>query len=236
MEMVRCGTWLPTTSATNMPGYVRMPSLLGFRRWKGLYADAVLGAASLQHPWGKRRIYNAFLSWIGILVVAPGLGLGIDTVSVSSSFLLQATICSSTPCLVCGLQPIFSFFLQAKLQATWLVLGTSFMVAFTNAAINKITKLMGVFEKHKSVDKQEVRRQLPDKFTFPTVGWLPQHRTLWLWSPAIYSVGPGTIEQHRLASILKGKVFLVFLKAKECPGFISRELPMFPCERDAVEP
>ncbi|CAN0060267.1 unnamed protein product, partial [Scytosiphon promiscuus] len=44
----------------------------------------------------------------------------------------------------------------AKLQATWLVLGTSFMVAFTNAAINKVTKMMGVFERHLSVDKQEV--------------------------------------------------------------------------------
>ncbi|CAN0127277.1 unnamed protein product [Ectocarpus sp. 6 AP-2014] len=44
----------------------------------------------------------------------------------------------------------------AKVQATWLVLGTSFMVAFTNAAINKITRMMGVFEKHLSVDKQEV--------------------------------------------------------------------------------
>lgn len=30
------------------------------------------------------------------------------------------------------------------------------MVAFTNAAINKITRMMGVFEKHLSVDKQEV--------------------------------------------------------------------------------
>eukprot|EP00903_Cladosiphon_okamuranus_P006559 g6407.t1 len=43
-----------------------------------------------------------------------------------------------------------------KVQATWLVLGTSFMVAFTNAAINKITRMMGVFERHLSVDKQEV--------------------------------------------------------------------------------
>ena len=48
------------------------------------------------------------------------------------------------------------FLLQAKVSATWLVLGTSFMVAFTNAAINKITRLMGVFERHLSVDKQEV--------------------------------------------------------------------------------
>ena len=31
------------------------------------------------------------------------------------------------------------------------------MVAFTNAAINKITKLMGAFEKHRSVDTQEVK-------------------------------------------------------------------------------
>eukprot|EP00904_Undaria_pinnatifida_P010629 jgi/Undpi1/6697/HiC_scaffold_20.g09176.m1 len=47
-------------------------------------------------------------------------------------------------------------YVRAKLEATWLVLGTSFMVAFTNAAINKITKLMGAFEKHRSVDTQEV--------------------------------------------------------------------------------
>lgn len=47
---------------------------------------------------------------------------------------------------------------QAKVQATWLVLGTSFMVAFTNAAINKITKMMGVFERHLSVDQQEVQQ------------------------------------------------------------------------------
>lgn len=50
----------------------------------------------------------------------------------------------------------FGLIWQAKLQATWLVLGTSFMVAFTNAAINKITKMMGVFERHLSVDQQEV--------------------------------------------------------------------------------
>lgn len=55
-----------------------------------------------------------------------------------------------------GPVPSYPAVLQAKVQATWLVLGTSFMVAFTNAAINKITRMMGVFERHLSVDKQEV--------------------------------------------------------------------------------
>lgn len=47
---------------------------------------------------------------------------------------------------------------QAKLEAVWLALGTSFIVAFTNAVINKVTKMTGVFEKHKCMDDQEVGR------------------------------------------------------------------------------
>lgn len=46
--------------------------------------------------------------------------------------------------------------MKAKIEATWLIFGTAMMVAFTNAAINKITKMMGFFEKHKGMDTQEV--------------------------------------------------------------------------------
>lgn len=46
------------------------------------------------------------------------------------------------------------------------MLGTSVIVAFTNAGINKVVKKMGSFEKHKCMDDEEARPVCCESLSF----------------------------------------------------------------------